>query len=185
MNVAVDLAAVQIANCDVSSMVKAALDQRGIDPRRLHVEISEATFTQSIDEVRDLLIKLEEMGMTITLDQFGARLSDLNYLKDVPISRVKIDESLVHDVSVRRNGVGVLRSVAALARDLKIVSVAQGVETLSDLAIVRGAGFDEAQGFYFSVPVPAERIAFAISRCEFRFGKTKAAPRRASTAAAA
>jgi diguanylate cyclase (GGDEF)-like protein len=185
MHVAVNLSSVQIENCDVSSMVKTALDQSGIDPSRLHVEISDSTFAQSMDEARDLLLKLEAMGVTITLDQFGARLSHLNYLKELPISRVKIDESLVHDVSVRRNGIGVLRSVAALARDRKIVSVAQGVETNSDLAIVHGAGFDEAQGFYFSVPVPTERIAFAISRCEFRFGKTKAAPRNASTAAAA
>jgi EAL domain-containing protein (putative c-di-GMP-specific phosphodiesterase class I) len=122
--------------------------------------------------------------VTIALDDFGACFSTLNYLRRFPFKKIKIDRSFVRDTPAQHECTAIARSVAQLARELGMRSVAEGVETASNLAAVRAAEYDEAQGFFFSLPVPAHGIAQAISQCAFRLGRRGTASARNAQAAA-
>ena len=116
----------------------------------------------------------------IALDDYGTCFATLNYLRSFPFRKLKIDRSFVRDIPEHHASVAIVKSVADLARDLSMRSVAEGVETAANLAAVRAAGYDEAQGFYFSLPVPARAVARTISHCEARLNKMDAAQRRSS-----
>ena len=112
-----------------------------------------------------ILRKLNSLGVTVALDDFGTRFSTLNCLRSFPFKEVKIDRSFVHGVSDHHNNLAIVRSTADLASELNMRSVAEGVETAADLAAVSAAGYDAAQGFYFSLPVPARAINRTIAQC--------------------
>ena len=104
---------------------------------------------------QEVLRKLHDLGVLITLDDFGTCFATLNYLRSFPFKKIKIDRSFVRDIPEHHDCVAIVKSVADLARELNMRSVAEGVETAASLAAVRAAGYNEAQGFYFSPPVRA------------------------------
>jgi diguanylate cyclase (GGDEF)-like protein len=180
-NVSVNISAVQIENCDIYEAVAGALEKTGLAPHRLQIEITETVLMRDQEHTQEALRQLNNLGVTITLDDFGACFATLSYLRSFPFKKIKIDRSFVRDVPAHHDCVAIVRSVADLARELNMHSVAEGVETASELAAVREAGYDEAQGFYFSLPVPAHGIAQAMSQCASRFAT---AQRRRTKAAA-
>jgi len=130
------------------------------------------------------MCKLQELGVEIALDDFGTCFATLNYLRNFPFNKIKIDRSFVHEVSQHHESLAIVRSVADLAAELNIRSVAEGVETPADLAAVRLAGYDEAQGFYFSLPVRARAVSRTIAQCAAKFA-TNASGIKATGSAAA
>jgi EAL domain-containing protein (putative c-di-GMP-specific phosphodiesterase class I) len=91
-------------------------------------------------------------------------------LRSFPFKKVKIDRSFVHELTEHHDRLVIVRSIADLASELNIKSVAEGVETATELAAVSSAGYDEAQGFYFSLPVPARAVQRTIALCAAKFG---------------
>ncbi len=168
IKVSVNLSAVQIECCDVVEVVTDALGATGLDPQRLQLEITETVLMRDRDRAQQALKELHALGVMITLDDFGTCFATLNYLRSFPFKKIKIDRSFVRDIPEHHDCMAIVKSVADLARELNMRSVAEGVETAANLAAVRSAGYDEAQGFYFSPPVPASAIERAISQCALR-----------------
>jgi diguanylate cyclase (GGDEF)-like protein len=168
IKVAVNLSAVQIEACDVYEIVTDALHATALEPHRLQLEITETVLMRDHERTQMLLRKLADLGVMISLDDFGTCFATLNYLRSFPFKKIKIDRSFVRDIPEHHDCVAIVKSVGDLARELNMRSVAEGVETAAALAAVRNAGYDEAQGFYFSPPVPHSAIERAINQCEQR-----------------
>jgi len=168
IKVSVNLSAVQIERCDVYEMVTEALAATAFDPHRLQLEITETVLMRDRERAQEVLNRLHALGVLITLDDFGTCFATLNYLRSFPFKKIKIDRSFVRDIPEHHDCVAIVKSVGDLARELNMRSVAEGVETAANLAAVRAAGYDEAQGFYFSPPVPASAIERAVNQCKLR-----------------
>ncbi len=169
INVSVNVSAVQLENGDLYEAVIAALVAAGLEPQRLQLEITETVLMHDTQRTQGILRKLNNLGVTIALDDFGTRFSTLNCLRSFPFKKVKIDRSFVHDVSEHQDKLAIVRSLADLASELNMRSVAEGVETAAELMAVTSAGFDAAQGFYFSLPVPARALNRTIAQCAAKF----------------
>lgn len=166
--VAVNLSAVQIECCDMFEIVTEALHETGLEPERLQLEITETVLMRDQARTQEVLRKLHDLGVLITLDDFGSCFATLNYLRSFPFRKIKIDRSFVRDIPEHHDCVAIVKSVADLARELNMRSVAEGVETAASLLAVRNAGYTEAQGFYFSPPVRASGIKRAVKQCALR-----------------
>ena len=127
---------------------------------------------------QEVLRKLHDLGVLITLDDFGTCFATLNYLRSFPFKKIKIDRSFVRDIPEHHDCVAIVKSVADLARELNMRSVAEGVETAASLMAVRAAGYDEAQGFYFSPPVRASGVKRAVKQCALRLAAARFRERR-------
>jgi EAL domain-containing protein (putative c-di-GMP-specific phosphodiesterase class I) len=176
IKVSVNLSAVQIERCDVFEIVTEALEATGLEPQRLQLEITETVLMRDRTRTQEVLKKLHALGVIITLDDFGTCFATLNYLRSFPFRKIKIDRSFVRDIPEHHDCVAIVKSVGDLARELKMSSVAEGVETAASLAAVRAAGYDEAQGFYFSQPVPASAVQRAINQCMSRLANSPPPP---------
>ncbi len=174
IKVAVNLSAVQIECCDVYEVVMDALHATGLEPQRLQLEITESVLMRDHERTQEVLRKLHELGVLITLDDFGTCFATLNYLRSFPFKKIKIDRSFVRDIPEHHDCVAIVKSVGDLARELNMRSVAEGVETAASLATVRAAGYDEAQGFYFSPPVPVSSIERTVQQCAARLASLNA-----------
>jgi len=174
IKVAVNLSAVQIECCDVYEVVMDALHATGLEPQRLQLEITESVLMRDHERTQEVLRKLHELGVLITLDDFGTCFATLNYLRSFPFKKIKIDRSFVRDIPKHHDCVAIVKSVGDLARELNMRSVAEGVETAASLATVRAAGYDEAQGFYFSPPVPVSSIERTVHQCAARLASLNA-----------
>ncbi len=174
IKVSVNLSAVQIESCDVYDVVTQALATSELEPQRLQLEITETVLLRDRARTQEVLKKLHDLGVTITLDDFGTCFATLNYLRSFPFTKIKIDRSFVRDIPEHHDCVAIVKSVGDLARELNMRSVAEGVETAASLAAVRAAGYDEAQGFYFSPPVPVRALQRTINQCKLRLTNVNA-----------
>ncbi len=169
IKVSVNLSAVQIEKCDLYEVVFDALTAASLEPQRLQLEITESVLMHDSVRTQATLRKLNNLGVTVALDDFGTCFATLNYLRSFPFKKVKIDRSFVHDVTEHHDRLVIVRSLADLASELNIKSVAEGVETAAEFTAVSLAGYDEAQGFYFSLPVPARALQRTIAQCAAKF----------------
>jgi len=172
ISVSVNLSAMQIKFCDVYDVVTETLAASGIKPHQLQLEITETVLMSDQATTQEVLRKLHALGVMITLDDFGSCFATLNYLRSFPFNKIKIDRSFVRDIPHDNECVAIVRTVAELARELNIRSVAEGVETAASLAAVGTAGYNEAQGFYFSPPVPASAVKRALDQTTSRLAST-------------
>ncbi len=140
----------------------------GLAADRLQLEITETVLMRDQTRTQEVLRKLHDLGVLITLDDFGTCFATLNYLRRFPFRKIKIDRSFVRDIPEHHDCVAIVKSVADLARELNMRSVAEGVETAASLAAVYAAGYSEAQGFYFSPPVRASGVKRAVKQCALR-----------------
>jgi EAL domain-containing protein (putative c-di-GMP-specific phosphodiesterase class I) len=159
----VNVSAVQFQGEKFSEIVGAALEQSGIAPQRLEVELTESIFFDDGPDITKEIKALKEMGVRIALDDFGTGFSSLSLLRTVPFDKIKIDRSFIRGIGQSRQSLAILRSVASLGLDLNIVTTAEGVETREQLEIVNREGCTEAQGYFFSPPVPEDNIRGCIS----------------------
>jgi diguanylate cyclase (GGDEF)-like protein len=176
IGVSVNISPLQIEGCDLHEVVTKALKATDLSPHRLQLEITETALMHDSERTQATLRKLVALGVTISLDDFGTRFATFNHLRSFPFGKIKIDRSFIHDVASQHDNLAIMRSMADLASELNIVSVAEGVETAADLVAVRLAGYDEAQGFYFSLPVPARGVDRAVAQCLGKFEEPTANP---------
>lgn len=152
--VSINLSPVQFNYGNPASSVRSALKKYNIEPKHLEVEITETGLMQNENIATTILLALKDLGVRIALDDFGTGYSSLAYLRRFPINTLKIDRSFIHDLEQDPESILVLESIISLARSLELEIVAEGVETLEQLEILKARKCDSIQGFYFAKPTP-------------------------------
>jgi diguanylate cyclase (GGDEF)-like protein/PAS domain S-box-containing protein len=158
LQVAVNLSARQLRDEGLADKVRAALDRSCLDPASLELELTESVAVDSMEGGLATLHRLHEIGVKLTVDDFGTGFSSLHYLKRLPIDRLKIEHSFVQGVTNDRHDAAIVRAIVTLARTLDLQVVAEGVMTEEQIARLRSIGCHQAQGYYYGRPVPAEAI---------------------------
>jgi diguanylate cyclase (GGDEF)-like protein len=158
LRVAVNLSARQFQQRDLKSMVAQVLEETGLDPHCLQLEITEGVAMQDAEFTITMLRELRGMGIQIAIDDFGTGHSSLSYLRRLPIDVVKIDRSFVCDLTTDPNDAAIASTIVAMAHNLKLKVIAEGVETEEQLTFLKEQQCDEFQGYLFSKPVPAEKL---------------------------
>jgi diguanylate cyclase (GGDEF)-like protein/PAS domain S-box-containing protein len=156
--ITVNLSSRQFQRPELVPMIGSMLRKTGMDPDCMDLEITEGTAMSDVERTASQLRDLRKMGVHISIDDFGTGYSSLNYLKKLPIERIKIDKSFIHDIAKDPDDRAIISAVTSMARKMGIRTVAEGVETEEQLAFLRTSECDEAQGFLFSRPVPVERL---------------------------
>ena len=167
ISVAVNLSSRQFSAGDVSALVATALQDSGLSPARLELEITETVLLRDSNANMAVLHGLRELGVRIALDDFGTGFSSLAYLQRFPFSKIKIDRAFISGLPANEESQAIVRSVIGLGQALGIRVTAEGVETEAQYDWVRN-GCDEAQGYYLSRPVPATEIGVVIERLDKR-----------------
>ena len=164
LTVSVNIPARQFAQPDLAKRVAAVLQEAGLPPQRLELEITEGVAMQDIGRTIAILTELKQLGVKFAVDDFGTGFSSLSYLKRFPLDKLKIDQSFVRGLPADENDAAITRAVIALGQSLKLKVIAEGVETREQLELLRSQGCDEYQGDYFSKPVPAREFAELVAR---------------------
>jgi EAL domain-containing protein (putative c-di-GMP-specific phosphodiesterase class I) len=156
---AVNLSARQLQQEDLVSRVSAIIGEHRLSPHSLQLEITEGAVLKNVDHIVAMLAQLRQMGVGIALDDFGTGYSSLTYLKRFPIDAVKIDRSFVRDLHNDASDATIVSTVIAMAENLDLRVIAEGVETQQQLDFLRSRGCDLFQGYLFSKPLDAESFA--------------------------
>jgi diguanylate cyclase len=170
--VSLNLTAGDLATETLIESIMDALHEAAVDPTRLQVEVTESDLMQDPEQAASVLRRLKTHGITVSVDDFGTGYSSLSYLQHLPIDVLKIDRSFVAALPLGAGSRKIVRAVARLARELGMITVAEGVERPDELMLVREYGCDLAQGFLFSPPLP---LAGAIDVARLRFALQLAA----------
>ena len=155
---AINLSARQFADKAFLDMVTRVLSETGLSPEFLELEITESQVMRQTEGMIMLLNKLSEMGVQLAIDDFGTGYSSLSYLKRLPIQKLKIDQSFIRDITVDPNDTAIVVAIINMAKSLDLDTIAEGVETAGQLALLRSKGCRVGQGFYFSAPMSAEAL---------------------------
>lgn len=158
VRVAVNFSAAQFHNADILQTIVQALADAKVSPSRFEIEITESMLLSKYGSAASILKALLQLGVTVALDDFGTGFSSLTYLRKLPFSRIKIDQSFIRDMLAQPDCAAIVKSVISLARDLRIGVVAEGVETTGQLEYLRQIGCDEVQGYLISRPVAADAV---------------------------
>jgi EAL domain-containing protein (putative c-di-GMP-specific phosphodiesterase class I) len=156
--VAVNLSARQLQQEDLVARVTEIIEESGVSPHQIQLEITEGAVHRDEDRIIGTLNALQEMGIGIALDDFGTGYSSLTYLKRFPIDTVKIDRSFVRDLERDASDAAIVSTVVAMAENLHLKVIAEGVETQAQLAFLRERHCDEFQGYLASPAVPPEEF---------------------------
>jgi len=152
----------QVQQANFLEVVKSALDESGLDPQYLGLEITETVLMSTDDSTIKLMNKLREMNVRVSIDDFGKGNSSLNYLTQLPTDAIKIDESFIRNVVADPDAAAITGAVIAMAHSLKLRVVAEGIETLDQLEFLRSLNCDEIQGYFVSRPVEPESLAHIL-----------------------
>jgi EAL domain-containing protein (putative c-di-GMP-specific phosphodiesterase class I) len=155
LRIGVNLSPLQFRKRTVPLMVAQALAESGLSPGRLDLELTESIVLQDIDAVAADLRNLLDLGVHVSIDDFGIGYSSLNYIKKLPVDRIKIDMSFVRNICTEPSDAAIVRAIITLGHSLDMKVVAEGVETIEQLARMQTEGCDEVQGYYFGKPMPA------------------------------
>jgi EAL domain-containing protein (putative c-di-GMP-specific phosphodiesterase class I) len=155
VTVAVNVSARQFQHGNLSKSVSDLLDETGLRPQCLELEITESAIMADADKAKLILQKLSELGVRLSIDDFGTGYSSLSQLRWLPLHALKIDRSFVRDLPANRHGATIALAIIAMAHSLGLRVVAEGVETDAQFAFLKEHECDEVQGYLFSRPVPA------------------------------
>ncbi|HSW68630.1 MAG TPA: EAL domain-containing protein [Gammaproteobacteria bacterium] len=154
LKVAVNLAEKQLREENLIPMIQNILKQTGLDSKFLELELTE---TAILDETVIHLIKeFKQLGLSLAVDDFGTGYSGLSYLKRFSIDKLKVDQSFIRDIPGNNDSITIVSAIIAMAKELKVKALAEGVETLEQLQFLKEKGCDYIQGYYFSKPIDAE-----------------------------
>lgn len=153
---AVNLSARQLRQTDLAQRISRILRETGLAASDLELEITESSLMDNLASAATVLADLEHLGLRIAVDDFGTGYSSLSYLKTFPLHCLKIDRSFIRDIPDDDNDTAIVRTIIALADTLGLTVIAEGVETEAQLAYLRANRCDQAQGYLFSRPLPAD-----------------------------
>ncbi|MBB3457751.1 diguanylate cyclase (GGDEF)-like protein [Rhizobium sp. BK313] len=167
ISVSVNLSAQDLRSKDIVAMVMEALDASGLEPSRLHLEVTESCLMDELTTVRSILADLRAKGITIAIDDFGTGFSSLSYLDSLPVDIVKIDRSFVRDITNDSRRFKLLCGIVDLSRALSLEIVIEGVETPEQLALIEEYDLaDIIQGYVFSVPVSRDSVIEMVNNLD-------------------
>ncbi|RLV60350.1 EAL domain-containing protein [Parashewanella curva] len=152
--VAVNLSSRQFALPDLEKRITQVLKYSELDSKHLEIEITESTVIQDPEQAIKVMTKLRNMGISLALDDFGTGYSSLTYLKDFPISTIKIDKSFIDDIDKSDRDLKMVDSIITIAHNMELKVVAEGVEEQNQLTALRALKCEEIQGYIFSKPLP-------------------------------
>ncbi len=155
MRMAVNLSAKQFRQSRLLDFIRRTLDSTGLEARYLELELTESTVMSHPEESVRILQSLSGMGVHIAIDDFGTGYSSLAYLKRLPLDKLKVDRSFVKDLASNPDDASIVQAVISMAHSLRLKVIAEGVETVEQLELLRSLGCDQFQGFYFSAAVAA------------------------------
>jgi len=155
---AVNLSAIQFRQPDLPDMVSRILDEEGLPPEYLELELTEGAAMHDPQSAIIMINNLHDRGIRMSVDDFGTGYSSLSYLKRFKVYKLKIDQSFVRDISTDPEDKAIVGAIISMAKSLGLKTIAEGVETEGQLAFLREQGCDEVQGYYYSRPLPAEQF---------------------------
>jgi len=159
LTMAVNLSAVQFRRGDLLKSVTQALVDSGLEPSRLELELTESLLIEDAEEVLEKVRRFKALGVCLSIDDFGTGYSSLAYLKRFAVDKLKIDQSFVRDIATDPDDAAIVRAIISMARSLKLKVIAEGVETAEMANFLRLYHCQEAQGFHYARPMPAEALA--------------------------
>ena len=167
VSVAVNISAVQYRSGRNEAIVATVLADTGLAPELLELELTEGIVMVGADATVATLQRISDMGVKLAIDDFGTGYSSLSYLKRFPIDRLKIDQSFVRDIVTDTDDWAISSAIISMGHSLRLQVIAEGVEYAEQLEMLRRQGCDEVQGYYFSVPLPADDFAVLLRQQKF------------------
>jgi diguanylate cyclase (GGDEF)-like protein len=164
LTMSVNLSPRQFAQHDLVAAVEAVLAETGMDPALLNLEVTESTTMEDPDRAARILSELKLLNVRLSIDDFGTGYSSLSHLLRFPLDVLKIDRSFVSDMLRRSAGKQIVATIIALAQGMSMRVIAEGIETPEQLAELKRLGCEDGQGYLFSKPVEAERVAPLMNR---------------------
>lgn len=155
ISISVNISAMQFYQQEFSAMVRTIIEESGMNPVYLELELTESLFMHDVDTVLKTLHELHELGVRLAIDDFGTGYSNLSYLRRFPIDRLKVDQSFIRDIEKEPVNAEIVKAIATLGKSMSLELVAEGVETDSELELAELSGCDFVQGYRFSKPLPA------------------------------
>lgn len=155
---AVNLSARQFNQSNLIESITSIIEETGIDPQQLELELTESMVMGNADGAMQMLQKIKSLGIHLSIDDFGTGYSSLSYLKKLPVSTLKIDKSFIDDIVLHTDEAPIVASIISLAKNLKLKVVAEGVELFEQVRYLTAHGCNEIQGYYFSKPAKATTI---------------------------
>ncbi|HEY0444201.1 MAG TPA: EAL domain-containing protein, partial [Candidatus Limnocylindrales bacterium] len=156
---AVNVSAVELRDKQFLPRLFGIIDETRMDPHFLELELTETVLMKEAESAALILREVRERGINVAIDDFGTGYSSLSYLRKFPIDALKIDQSFVSQIGSGDDDSSIVKAILSMAQSLHLRVVAEGVETVEQLDFLRAHGCDEAQGYYFSRPVPAADFA--------------------------
>jgi diguanylate cyclase (GGDEF)-like protein len=157
ITVAVNLSARQLRQPNLTAMIAKTLNETGLDPHYLELEITETTAVQDVELTKTVLEEIQRMGIKLSMDDFGTGYSSLSYLQQLPLDSLKIDRSFITDLGSNPKDAQIVRAIISMAHGLKLNVIAEGVETVEQLQFLQGLNCQEGQGYFFNRPLnPAD-----------------------------
>jgi EAL domain-containing protein (putative c-di-GMP-specific phosphodiesterase class I) len=181
--VAVNVAPLQFERTDFPTRCHELALQHELDPQWLSFEVTESAWLQNSNKSVVMIDTLRHEGSKVYLDDFGTGFSNLSYLKHLPIDAVKIDQAFVRNITVDPSDAAIVRGVLAMAKQLNIDTIAEGIETAEQLDCLREMGCHRGQGYYFSRPIPADQCRALLEEMDEMRRFTETVKARALAAA--
>lgn len=163
----VNVSGKQFFQTDFVDQVVACIQRHDVDPKLLKLELTESILLEDIEETIAIMEALVKFGVQFSLDDFGTGYSSLQYLKKLPLSQLKIDQSFVRDIANDNSDRTIVRTIIAMANTLNLSVIAEGVETEEQQQILQANGCETCQGYLFSKPLPIEQFDHYLSHTEF------------------
>lgn len=173
--VAINLSALQFRQKNFQEIISTTLQQTGLDPHYLELELTESILLQNTEITTSTLQALKAIGLQLSIDDFGTGYSSLSYLKRLPIDKLKIDRSFVQDISTDPDDAAISSAIISMAHKLRLKVIAEGVETEAQLAFLKAKSCDEVQGYYFSRPLDPEAMITLLGDNSTHFTLPKSA----------
>lgn len=158
LRIAVNVSVIQLQQTDFVEQVQRALQVSGLPAQGLELEITEGAFVSDVHDAIDKMHRLKGMGVELAVDDFGTGYSSLSYLKQMPVDRLKIDQSFVRDIPGNADDSAIVRAILAMAANLKLQVIAEGVESEEQLEFLRSEGCQDVQGYFLSPPIGPEKF---------------------------
>jgi EAL domain-containing protein (putative c-di-GMP-specific phosphodiesterase class I) len=156
---AVNVSAVQFRQEGFCEFIRRVLQETGLPPQHLELEITESLLLANADLMLSVIRKLTAMGVTLAIDDFGTGYSSFGYLREFRVSKLKIDRVFIRDVAVNPDDAAITTAIISMAKSLHLKVIAEGVENEAQLSFLRAHHCDEIQGYYFCKPLAVDNVA--------------------------
>lgn len=164
MRMSINVSAAQFHQEGFVPILKSALEDSGVNPALIELELTESLLMRSVDTVVETLQEIKSLGVSLAIDDFGTGFSSLNYLRRFPINRLKIDQSFIRDIERTPANESITRAIVALAESLSLEIVAEGIEKIAEKTLLENLGCTEGQGYLFTKPLSAAEVSEWMKR---------------------